>query len=140
VIDRRSTFALLLGGLALVGCGASAAAPDSTELPAVVTSEKGTFFIGVRTSDGKSLQRGLNSLVLEISHAADGTPAASLTMTVRPWMPAMGHGTTMPHVQEDGAGRYLVGDVALYMPGVWELRTGITAPVEDHATLAVEIR
>ena len=53
----------------------------------------------------------------------DGAPATGLALHVTPWMPAMGHGASIePVVVERGDGDYLVDDLVLPMPGMWELR------------------
>jgi hypothetical protein len=38
-----------------------------------------------------------------------------------------------------GSGRYVVSDVALVMPGTWELRTTFAGPTQDRATPSLQI-
>lgn len=65
--------------------------------------------------------RGAITTLLSVS--SDGAPATGLALHVTPWMPAMGHGASVePTVVERGGGDYLVDDLVLPMPGVWELR------------------
>ena len=53
----------------------------------------------------------------------DGSPVDGLEVAVEPFMPAMGHGTSTPTLHAaEGNGKYLLTEVYLYMPGVWELR------------------
>ena len=57
-----------------------------------------------------------------------------------PWMDAMGHGTSItPAVTAEGDGQYLLTDVSLFMPGAWSLRFTFSGPVNDRATLVVDI-
>ncbi len=124
---------------ALVACG-SADASASAAFPLVVTTSNGTFVIEASTSDGRQPGRGLVTFDFFIVRSAGGAPVSELTVKVTPWMPAMGHGAPEPkRVVPHDLGHYRVEDVALYMPGMWELRTSIAGPTDEHATLALEV-
>lgn len=77
---------------------------------------------------------------LTITDAATGTRVDGLRPTVVPWMPAMGHGTSVaPTVTEKGAGRYLVTGVSFFMPGRWELRTTFPGKANDSAVPVFDV-
>jgi hypothetical protein len=84
---------------------------------------------------------GTNALELTVTDAADGTPRDDLVVAVSPWMPAMNHGSSsIPTVTPQGHGKYLVTEVYLFMPGLWQLRTSFSGGVTDHVAPAVEIQ
>ncbi|MBX5480560.1 MAG: FixH family protein [Myxococcaceae bacterium] len=90
-------------------------------------------------SDPQPLERGPNTLRLKLEDLS-GTPLANLDVKVEPWMPAMGHGgPSLPEVIERGEGLYDVPNVALPMPGSWELRIILSGGVDDHFVLDVEV-
>jgi len=63
-----------------------------------------------------------------------------LTLTVTPWMPDMGHGTSIPPtVTARGSGLYDLTNVYLPMPGQVELRTQATGPVNDTAAPTFQV-
>jgi hypothetical protein len=67
---------------------------------------------------------------LVITDAATGAPVEGLTISMTPWMPAMGHGTCCtPVFTDNGGGRYVSTAVSLFMPGEWQLRTEISSPL-----------
>jgi hypothetical protein len=70
-----------------------------------------------------------------------GAPVDGLTLQVTPWMPAMGHGTSVdPTVSVQGQGIYLVQDIYFYMPGQWELRTDLLHDAStDHVAPTFQI-
>ncbi len=62
-----------------------------------------------------------------------------LAIDLVPWMPAMGHGTsTIARVESSGGGHYVASDVALIMPGEWQLRAALTANEEAIIDVAVQ--
>jgi hypothetical protein len=130
---------LVAAGLsAALAAACSSPAPASTAaFPAdayvTATSDSSALVLAVRTSP-QPPSRGTNEVQLTVTQASDGAPVDGLTLDVEPWMPAMDHGTSTPTVTPQGGGVYLVTEVYLYMPGVWELRTSISGSVTDHAT------
>src|SRR5262245_27731366 len=128
--------------LSLMGC-ASESLPEESgeEALAVATSMSGLLQVNARTLDGKAPARGANGFDLEVIQAGDDTALSGLTLTLTPWMPAMGHGTSVrPTVTEVGDGHYHADDVYLFMPGLWELRIAIDGSIQDDAAPRFQIR
>lgn len=125
------------------GCSSSGAPDTGTfaETPAtVLTTDTGAYRIAVHSAPDPQPSRGVNALRLVITTVLDGNTAAGLNVDVVPWMPAMGHGSSVTPSVQAGAegGVYTVSNVNLFMPGLWEIRIGI--PPRDHATAKFEIR
>jgi hypothetical protein len=70
-----------------------------------------------------------NSFKLQFWNESDGVVSdlpAGLTVGVQPWMPAMGHGVSMPvKVSHDSTGTYSATNLFFTMPGDWEVRIQI---------------
>jgi hypothetical protein len=122
------------------GSGAGSGAPPTFPGDPLTTTptDTGSLRIDVRTSPQPPV-RGTIGVELAITNAADGTPVDGLTLDVKPWMPSMGHGSAVPSVTAEGAGKYLVTDVYLYMPGLWQLQTKLSGPVADNATPSFDV-
>jgi hypothetical protein len=102
------------------------------------TSDTGALHVDVRTSP-QPPEQGMVEAELTVTDA-DGKPARGLTVGVVPWMPAMGHGTSLvPTVTELGDGKYKVEQLALFMPGEWELRLTIDGAAHDTANPAFDV-
>lgn len=83
---------------------------------------------------------GENSWVIEVMDA-DGQPIDGVTVTVSPYMPAHGHGTTPADytgVTADG-GLTEVGPFDLFMPGTWETTVKVEGTVDDVATFTFDL-
>ena len=137
---------VLLAAASLLGCGGAEPGPalpilDFPGPPAQsVTSASGLLTVDVRWSPNPP-GVGLDASELTVRDATD-SPVAGLTLTVVPWMPAHGHGTsTKPAVSETGPGVYVVTPISFYMSGQWELRTTIagTGAADDTATPSVAL-
>ena len=120
------------------GCGGTLpAGPDTppsfpAEALVAMPSSAGNFRIELRT-DPQPPVRGAQRGELVITGPA-GDAADGLVVSVLPWMPAHGHGSSVvPSVSPQGGGRYLVDQLYLYMAGIWELRTTISGQVNDEA-------
>jgi len=133
--------------LALVGCGSadstSSAASDGG-LPAdplqAISSDSGKLRIEIRTGPQQPPSRGNQTVEFVVVDAMTGAPEPGLMLDVIPWMPAMGHGTSLtPSVSETAPGTYVITNVGLFMPGTWELRTSIAGTVTDHAAPSFQI-
>jgi hypothetical protein len=138
-----SDFAVIALAMAMGACSSSGP-EEATSLGATplmtVTSQSGDLKIEVRTAP-QPPARGTNSVELTITGAADGLPREGLALAVKPWMPTMGHGTSIvPAIAPEGNGKYLVSRVDLYMPGLWQLRLTIPGPTEDYAAPAFQIQ
>ncbi len=61
---------------------------------------------------------------------AEGKPLEGATVSVKPFMPDHGHGSSIvPHVTPDPAsgGKYSISSLNLFMPGLWQTTLTITA-------------
>ena len=128
---ERSVLATVAIGAALVGaaCGA-AGGPAAATLPptfpaeafAVLPSDSGTLQVAVRTWPQPPV-KGVDAVQYVVTDA-DGNGVDGLDLTVVPWMPAHGHGTSVGTVvAPQGGGVYQITEVYLYMDGHWELRS-----------------
>ena len=145
-MSRRESFvsaaSLALIGILAPSCGGTDAAPSSTESSgtatfpatalATLTSDGGKLLIALRSAPYQPLSPGLESIELVVTDASTGAPVNGLSITMTPWMPAMGHGAdTTPVLTALGQGRYVFTDVSLFMPGEWQLRTQFSGQVTD---------
>ena len=145
---RRNEWLVSLATLvaaASVGCGAVAPSSSTRSFPddpyLVVMSDQGKLAIEVRTGPSQPPGRGENDVQLVVRDTAAGELVEGLDVEVMPWMPLMGHGTSvMPTVSDGGAGTYYLRNVSMYMAGVWELRTKFSGTVMDSATPVFEVR
>jgi hypothetical protein len=148
---RPASFSALVSALSLVvavcagGCSSGDAAETGavSETPAaVVTTDTGGYSISVHSAPDAMPSRGVNTLRLDVTHTADGSPAIGLDLDVTPWMPAHGHGSSVKPTVTPGAtpGTYTVSNVNLYMPGLWEIRTTIGGSATDHVAPKFDIR
>jgi hypothetical protein len=70
----------------------------------------------------------------------NGAGMSGLGLTVVPWMPAHGHGTSVdPTVTETATGTFVATPLYLFMPGSWELRMTTSGSVDDTAKVSFEI-
>jgi hypothetical protein len=103
-------------------------------------SESGALSISWECVSGNAPARGRNRFELTIESIESGELLDGLVISMVPFMPAMGHGSsTVPTITAVGSGKYEVDDVVLAMPGTWELRTTISAGEPDYAAPRVEI-
>jgi hypothetical protein len=112
-------------GIVSSACGGDAPA-NTGSFPAAtyasVSTDTGAHRVDVRTSPSQPPVRGEVSVELVITDA-NGAPVDGLALDVVPWMPAMGHGTSVtPNVVAEGGGAYRVQSVDMFMPGTWQLR------------------
>jgi hypothetical protein len=149
----RSAFRVLRGAVApisvisstllgLAACGAPASSTSSgslTSFPSAplqtVASSTGALSIEVRTGPEQPPPLGESAAQLTVEDATTHAPVDGLDLTVVPWMPAMGHGSSVsPTVTPMGGGVYLVTSLYLYMPGTWQLRTTLVGQGTDSVT------
>ena len=126
-----------------VGCGVEMA-PDSSpptfaaDPDQTLTSDSGALNVAVRFSP-RPPAVGEDAAELSFTDA-NGAPVTGLGLTVIPWMPAHGHGTSVnPTVMETTPGTFVASPLYLFMPGSWELRMTTTGSVDDTATAAFEL-
>lgn len=127
----------------LCACGPSEATGSSssavTSLPVALQSASGALQV-VLNGTPSPPALGEDTFEMAITNSDGGAPVTGLTLTVVPWMPAMGHGTsTVPTVSESPPGTYVISNVDFFMAGVWELRTAISGPVTDNVTPSFNI-
>ena len=131
--------------LALAACSSAAEPASSTAFASAplvteLSASRG-LRVQVRTSPEQPPVHGVLAIELQIADEASGAPIDGLTLTATPWMPAHGHGTSVvPTATSSGDGRYTLSNVALYMPGAWQIRTDVHGAREDHVDVALEVR
>ena len=109
-------------------------------------TDGGRYELALRSCPDQPPARGQETVEYTITNPG-GAPQDGLTVSVLPFMPAMGHGTSaQTTVTPTGGGKYVVGNVYFAMPGEWQLITDIWAPgvpdagpPTDSATITVEI-
>jgi hypothetical protein len=123
-------------------CGGASTSgkPSFREAPLVVIpSDAMKLSIEVRTAPDQPPERGVAAVQLVVKDET-GAPVDGLDVATLPWMPAMGHGTSvLPTASMQGKGTYVLDNVYLYMPGHWELRTSFSGTVTDRATPTFEV-
>jgi hypothetical protein len=128
---------------ASLGCGSGDTSSPTTSFPAdpyiVVMSDGGKLAIEVRTGPSQPPGRGQTDVQFVVRDAA-GELVDGLNIEATPWMPAMGHGTSVIPMASGGAGTYFLRNVSMYMAGVWELRTKFSGTVMDSAPPVFEVR
>ena len=140
---QRLIVALALVCVANVGCDGDATPPPpelsfAAEPNQTVTSDSGALTIAVRFSPQAPIA-GSDAAQLTFADAG-GAAVSGLDLTVVPWMPAHGHGTSVdPTVTETSPGVFVATPLYLFMPGSWELRMTTSGSVDDTAKAAFEI-
>jgi len=131
---------LLIPALAgLLACS-SAAQPPSATFPA-------DPYMTVKSADGLQVELRTSPQPPEVGNVdveltvtdASGNPRDGLSVSVKPWMPAMNHGTSGTTITPEGGGKYLVTDVYLYMSGVWQLQIAFAGAAGDHVEPEIQI-
>lgn len=126
----------LAGAAAFALAACSSESPSQGNFPATplasMASTDGKLHIDIRTAPNQPLTAGLDSVELTITDPTTGAPVDGLSIAITPWMPSMGHGSSVvPQLQSSGGGRYVFTDVSLFMPGEWQLRTQFSGEVTD---------
>jgi hypothetical protein len=135
-----ATFAVAC--LLLSGCGSSDAASSApacssqsafpSEPLATVTSNGGALHVELHATPYQPMVAGVGCIELVVTDSTTGASVDDLSVTMTPWMPAMGHGTSVrPVLTPLGEGRYVFTNVSLFMPGEWQLRTQFSGQVND---------
>jgi hypothetical protein len=130
--------------LCLAACGSEQPTISSPPLDfsgpsaQTVTSSSGQLTIGVRWSPDVPV-RGSDAAELTFLDAA-GNPLDGLTVSIVPWMPAHGHGTSIqPLMTSPSPGVQVASPLYLFMSGEWQLRMTITGAIDDSAVATVDI-
>ena len=156
VTAPRGLACVALGLALLTACGSDSASGDGTtassdgtscsstsSFPATplttVTSDSGKLRVGVFSAPFQPLIAGIECIELVVTDPSTGAGMDDLTVSMTPWMTAMGHGASVtPTVAPLGQGRYVFSDVSLFMPGEWQLRTKLTGSALGEAGDSVE--
>jgi hypothetical protein len=139
-----AALAVALLALGAAGCGAPPPADAGPPVfPAdaltVASSTSGSLHVEVRTDPQPPVRGAIRGQLFIVSDST-GAGVDGLDVSVLPWMPAHGHGTSVsPGVTAQGGGLYLVDQLYLYMAGTWELRTTISGALDDAAVPALEV-
>ena len=129
-----------------VGCGSSS--PGESANPPVfpadplssVVADDGATHLEVRTAPAQPPTRGVVDVEIVVRDP-NGAPVDGLSLDVVPWMSAHGHGASAsPSVVDEGAGRYWVRDVDLFMPGDWDLRVQISGTVHTQLDAHLQVQ
>jgi len=146
LMERDGTLAcatVLLAALTAACSGSNDSEPAGTfpsEPYTTVLGDAGRLRITVWTAPEQPPTRGVASVKLAIANASTSAALDDLRVDVVPWMPAMGHGTSViPTVTANGGGFYVITNVNLYMPGHWELRSKFSDGVQDSAAPAFDV-
>lgn len=88
--------------------------------------DKGIFQVVLVEGDPAPPGRGTNTWTIRVLDA-QGKPVAAPTVTVEPFMPDHGHGTSVkPSVTPGADGTFTIAPLYLFMPGVWKITLTIT--------------
>ncbi len=95
----------------------------------VVKGTTGTFSVRLDAVDPWPLVKGENTLTVTVVDAA-GNPVTDATLTLKPFMPDHGHGSSIiPLVGPTKAdGSIEIDHVNTFMPGIWQLTFTVTKP------------
>jgi hypothetical protein len=132
----RGSRALAAGAALLIaGCGDAASGGSELTLRADDGPFEGTLRI-----EPSPPHVGQHHVVLMLSEDPEtGEPLEGATVTLSPWMPAHGHGSTDVEAVEDGPGVYVAENVWLNMPGIWDLRVHVDAEEQGDLIATVEV-
>ena len=142
-LPKLAGIAALVSGTSACGGGASPAASHSFPAEALfeLTTDSSQQRVDVRTAPQQPPTRGIVEVQLTITDAMSSAPESGLELRVVPWMPAMGHGTSVtPTVVETSPGVYEIQNLVLYMPGTWQIRSEWDGPALTHVTPTLDVR
>jgi hypothetical protein len=123
----------------LSGCGEGPEQSLGFGTSPLTTSDGQTLHAAVFTSP-QPPQRGLDEARLTLTRR-DGQPLEGVMLTVTPWMPEHGHGTSVaPTVMANGDGTWTVSNLYLAMAGQWQLRIDVSGAVNDELVPSFDIR
>jgi hypothetical protein len=81
--------------------------------------------VKIHTADPAPPANGVNDWLLTITDA-NGQPIDNAALTVTPFMPDHGHGTSVvPEITPQSGGTYDVNPLYLFMPGVWRVTISV---------------
>lgn len=141
MVMRHSPLALFLG-LALVSvCACGGGDPASTKVNCAIEDRDDTYVAGLEKPGAKGVLtvrlvesqpgpplKGDNTWVVEVRTAA-GELVNDAMITPVPFMPDHNHGTSIkPKVTFQGAGRYQIAPLNLFMSSLWRVQIDVKTP------------
>jgi hypothetical protein len=104
---------------------------DAWALPITKSSMNGSFKVSLTSADYSPPIIGINTWQLTVADASDAPVTGAIT-TIKPWMPDMGHGTSVVPSATAGSatGSYTVKPLYFFMAGFW----ATTFTLTDGAT------
>jgi len=146
VHSRRIAISSAAAALALAACGGLGDGGEALSVSLVFPTDA---LLSLPTDGGKLSvelwsspqppQRGDDAVQMRFRDKS-GALVSGLTISVVPWMPAHGHGTSVkPIVTEPEPGVYVAAPVYLFMAGAWQLITTISGPVDDTVAPTLDI-
>lgn len=88
-------------------------------------SPSGALAVTLVSSDPGPPIRGTNTWIVRVTDGA-GAPVSNAALSVVPFMPDHGHGTSVkPTITAEADGRYRITNVYFFMPGVWRVTVGV---------------
>jgi len=133
---------VLLSGACACSSGQTQSAAGFPAQPLTqATSDSHRLSLELRSAPSQPPSRGDVLLELTARDTTTNELVPGLTLSVTPWMPAMGHGTSeLPSVSETSPGHYELSNLVLYMAGTWELRTHLSGQTPDDVTPTFSVR
>ena len=113
---------------------------ETAENSSHTSSTQGHFVASFQPTPAEPIV-GKNTMEIHLEDANDAAVVGA-TLSVEPWMPGMGHGSsTAPVVTETGHGHYGVADIVYTMAGAWELKIEVAAGgVTDNFVLTYDVK
>ncbi len=124
-------------GMGAGGAGGSNAIGCLTDVRAMtyaanmqLASKEGRLKLVLESSDPAPPIKGNNNWVLKVLDAA-GAPVTGATLMVVPKMPDHGHGTSIVPTITPMGDAYQIGNVNLFMAGLWEVTISVSAAMSS---------
>ena len=91
------------------------------------TSGDGKLKASLAAAQPAPPEKGINTWTVQLEDGS-GNPVSGATVTITPWMPDHGHGSSIvPQVMPmASAGSYQVTLLDLFMPGIWQVTFDVT--------------
>ncbi|GMV12862.1 MAG: hypothetical protein AMXMBFR56_10860 [Polyangiaceae bacterium] len=110
------------------GQGGASCAGDTFSAGLQKTGKSGKLTVTLESADPAPPQKGDNRWTIRVTDPA-GAAISDATVTVTPFMPEHGHGTSVQAVVTPKSdGRYELFPVNLLMPGKWEITLDVGLP------------
>lgn len=136
---RSSPTILLSIALLATACQTAQEVATQEELDVTIEGDDGLLTFEVRSEE--PLAEGHNDLHVTVLH--DGAPFTDSSISANVRMASMTHGGFAPTISDLGDGEFMFHQVALDMPGQWEIsmyaENGSQLKIRDTALLSLEI-